>query len=287
MFNEKIKNLPAVSIIIPVYNNEENIGKLIESLLKSDYPKELLEIIIVDNGSNDRTKEIIRQYPVVILLEEKNIQSSYAARNKGIINAKNEIFAFIDSDCLADAQWIKNAVLCLNREKVDLLAGNVIFKKTSNLNIFEIYDSHMYLQQEYNASVGASTTANLVVKKNVFNSLGLFPIVQSGGDVRWTNIAVNKGFKLIYCENAKVFHPARKSLKEIIKKEIRLCENSSIASNLINFHYKEIQGKIFLNNKNLKVVGLFGIIFLLKNIFKLISVFILSISSFEKMGGVL
>jgi len=286
MFNDKIKNLPAVSIIIPVYNNEENIGKLIESLLKSDYPKELLEIIIVDNGSNDRTKEIIKKYPVG-LLEEKSIQSSYAARNKGIINAKNEIFAFIDSDCLADARWIKNAVLCLNHKKTDLLAGNVIFKKTSNLNIFEIYDSHMYLQQEYNASVGVSTTANLIVKKNVFNSLGLFPIVQSGGDVRWTKKAVNRGFKLIYCENAKVFHPARKSLKETIKKEIRLCENSSIASNLINFHYKEIHGKIFLNNKNIKIMGLFGIIFLLKNIFKLISVFILLISSFKKMGGVL
>jgi glycosyltransferase involved in cell wall biosynthesis len=283
MFNDKIKNLPAVSIIIPVYNNEENIGKLIKSLLKSDYPKELFEIIIVDNGSNDRTKEIVRQYTPVALLEEKNIQSSYAARNKGIQYAKNEILAFIDSDCIANSQWIKNAVLCLNREKVDLLAGNVIFKKTSNLNIFEIYDSHMYLQQEYNASIGASTTANLVVKKNVFNSLGLFPIVQSGGDVKWTNMAVNKGFKLIYCENAKVFHPARKSLEETIKKEIRLCENSTITFNLINFHYKEIKGKIFLNNKNHNAMGLFWMIFLLKNIFKLISVFILSINSFIKM----
>jgi len=283
MTESEINSLSMVSIIVPTYNAEKNIVHLIESFLKLNYPKELFEIIMVDNGSDDRTKEIIRKYPIVTLLEEKSMQSSYAARNKGIQHAKNEILAFTDSDCISDAQWIKNALLCLNHEKADLLAGNVIFKKTSNLNIFEIYDSHMYLQQEYNVSVGASTTANLLVKKNIFNSLGLFSNVQSGGDVEWTKKAVDKGFKLIYCENAKIFHPARKSFKETIKKELRLCENWSIPSNLIHSHYKEIQGKVFLNKKNLKVTGLFGMIFLLKNIFKLISVFILSINSFKKI----
>lgn len=274
MCDNKINTLPTVSVIVPAYNAEKNIATLIESLLDLDYPKELLEIIIIDNNSNDRTKEIVKQYPVK-LLEEETIQSSYVARNLGIKNTDGDILAFTDADCIVDTQWIKNGVACLSRKKADLLAGNVIFKKTSNLNIFEIYDSHMYLQQKYNASVGASTTANLIVKKNVFNSLGPFPLVQSGGDVRWTKGAVNKGFKLFYCENAIVFHPARKRLKEIIKKETRLCGNSSIASNLINSHYKEIQGRIFLNSKNLKDLGLFVMIFLLKNIFKFISVFIL------------
>lgn len=278
-----MNKIPTVSVIVPAYNAEKNIATLIESLLDLDYPKELLEIIIVDNNSNDRTKEIVKRYPVK--LSEKNIQSSYAARNLGIKNANGNILAFTDADCIVDPQWIKNAVTCLSRKNADLLAGNVTFKRTSNLNIFEIYDSHMYLQQEYNTSVGASTTANLIVKRNVFNSLGLFPIVQSGGDTAWTKETTTKGFKLVYCRTAKVFHPARKSLKETIKKEIRLCGNSSIVSNLINFHYKEIHGKIFLNSKTLTDLGLFAMTFLLKNIFKLISVFILSTNYLNKKIG--
>jgi len=280
MLQDKIKKNPSVSIIVPVFNDEKNIGKLIESLLELEYPKKLLEIIIIDNGSKDRTKEIVRQYSAITLLEENTIQSSYAARNRGIKHSINEILAFTDSDCIVDSQWIKNAISCINNKKVDLIAGSVVFLKNSNLNLFEIYDSHMYLQQEYNASVGASTTANLVVKSNLFDSLGLFLSVKSGADVRWTSRAVSKGFKLAYCKRAKVFHPTRKRLKEVLKKEIRLFGNSSIFSALIHLHFNEIKGKIFLNNINFSSVGLFILILLMKNLFKIISVLIISMKSF-------
>jgi len=275
--------LNSVSIIVPAYNAEKNISKLLESLLNQDYPKEQLEIIIVDNNSDDKTKRIVEQYPVKIF-DEKNIQSSYAARNLGIRNSKNDILVFTDADCCVDSHWIKNGVKCLNSEDADLVAGNVIFNKKSKFNLIEIYDSNMYLQQEYNASIGTSTTANLFIRRNVFDSLGLFPVVSSGGDVRWVKLASNNGFKITYCKNAKVFHSARRNLEEIIKKEIRLCESAGIISSLVNFHYREIKGKIFSNNKreNLKKVGLFIMVLYIKNTFKIISAFALSIKCLRK-----
>ena len=223
MFNDKIKNLPAVSIIIPVYNNEKNIGKLIESLLKSDYPKELLEIIIVDNGSNDRTKKIIRQYPAVILLEEKNIQSSYAARNKGIQNAKNEILAFIDSDCIATPQWIKEGVKVLVSEPADLAGGKVEFVYSKHKTAAELYDSITNMQNKfYIKEKKVSSTANLFVKSSLFGRIGMFPDwIKSGGDVQWTAKATRNGFSLVYAPKAIVKHPAR-SLKDLLKKKYRV-----------------------------------------------------------------
>lgn len=223
MFIDKIKNLPAVSIIIPVYNNEENIGKLIESLLKSDYPKELFEIIIVDNGSNDRTKEIIRQYSTVILLEEKNIQSSYAARNKGIRNAKNEILAFIDSDCIANTQWIKEGVKVLVSEPADLAGGKVEFVYSKHKTAAELYDSITNMQNIfYIKEKKVSSTANLFVKSSLFDRIGMFPDwIKSGGDVQWTDKATRNGFSLVYAPKAIVKHPAR-SLKDLLKKKYRV-----------------------------------------------------------------
>jgi len=160
MFYDNKITFPAVSVIVPAYNEEKNIARLIESLLDLDYPKEILEIIIIDNNSNDRTKEIIKQYPVK-LLEEKDIQSSYAARNKGIQNAKNEILAFVDSDCIATPQWVKEGVKVLVLESADLVGGNVEFIYSENKTAAELYDSITNLQIEsYIKELNASPTVN-------------------------------------------------------------------------------------------------------------------------------
>ena len=217
----KTDALPTVSVIVPAYNAEKDIAKLIESLLDLDYPKHLLEIIIVDNNSNDQTKETVKQYPVK-LLEEKNIQSSYAARNKGIRNAKSEIMAFIDSDCVATPQWIKEGVNILVSESADLVGGKVEFTYSKN-SAAELYDSITNMQVEFNITERAvAKTANLLVKPSLFDRIGMFPgWVKSGGDVQWTGKATRNGFSLVYAPMAIVKHPAR-SLRALLKKQYRV-----------------------------------------------------------------
>jgi len=218
----KIDALPTVSVIVPAYNAERDIAKLIGSLLDLDYPKELLEIIIVDNNSNDRTKETVNQYPVK-LLEEKNIQSSYAARNKGIRNAKGEIIAFIDSDCVATPQWIKEGVNILVSESADLVGGKVEFVYSKENTAAELFDSITNMQIEFNIEESAvAKTANLFVKSSLFDKIGMFPYwVKSGGDVQWTGKATKNGFSLLYAPRAIVKHPAR-SLRALLKKQYRV-----------------------------------------------------------------
>lgn len=214
-------NLPGVSIIVPVYNNQGCIAALIESLLEQDYPKQLLEIIIVDNNSTDATKKIIGEYPVK-LLEEKQIQSSYAARNRGIENAACEILAFIDSDCIASKGWITQGVKVLSAEKADLVGGKVEFIYSPKQTTAELLDSIAHMDPERTIEQnGAAATANLFVRANVFANVGLFPdTVKSGGDIQWTGNATQQGFSLIFAPQAIVKHPAR-NLKEILSKRFR------------------------------------------------------------------
>ena len=222
MNNGTLNNLPTVSVIVPAYNAEKDIANLIESVLDLDYPDELLEIIIVDNNSNDRTKDIVKQYPVK-LLEEKNIQSSYAARNLGIRNSKSEIIAFIDSDCIATPQWVKEGVKTLVSESVDLVGGQVEFIYSEHKTSAELYDSITNMQIESNIrGRNVAKTANLFVKSSLFDKVGMFPDrVKSGGDVQWTANATGNGFYLVYAPNAIVKHPAR-SLKSLLKKQYRV-----------------------------------------------------------------
>lgn len=205
-----------------MYNAEKDIATLIESLLAQDYPKELFEIILVDNNSNDRTKEIIKQYHVK-LLEEKKIQSSYAARNKGIQNTKSEILAFIDSDCIANPQWVREGVKTLVSKSADLVGGNVEFFYSENRTAAERYDSMTNMQIEANIKERmVAKTANLFVRSRLFDKIGMFPDnVKSGGDVQWTSRATINGFLLIYASRAIVKHPAR-SLKALLKKQYRV-----------------------------------------------------------------
>ena len=217
-----MKNKIKVSIIAPVYNDEKHIGKLLESLQKQNYPENLIEIIIIDNNSTDRTRKIVKQYPVK-LLEEKNIQSSYAARNKGIAYAKGKILAFIDSDCIANRDWISEGVAALQTNSADLVGGKVEFYFSKKKTAAEYYDSITHFNMEKSIRERGSTgTGNLFVWHKVFKKLGRFPDnVQSGGDYQWTSTATINGFLLVYAENVIVKHPAR-TLKELLKKRYRI-----------------------------------------------------------------
>ena len=92
-------NLPLVSVIIPAYNSAAYIARAINSALAQDYPN--TEIIIVDDGSTDGTRNIVSEFPNVICIAQKN-SGPAAARNAGIRASSGEFVAFLD----ADDEWL-------------------------------------------------------------------------------------------------------------------------------------------------------------------------------------
>lgn len=216
-----MNNIPFVSIIVPVYNSEGFIGKNIESLLNQSYPKERYEILIVDNASTDNTQDVIRQYPVT-LLEEKNIQGSYAARNKAILHAKGDVLAFTDADCIVTRDWVQHGVHCLEQKSADIVGGKVSFLLSDKSTAAEQLDSLTNMHNRSAVAKGSAKTANILAYASVFKKVGLFPAeMKSGGDVAWTSRAVDMGMNLVYCSDAVVMHPAR-TFGELIKKQYRV-----------------------------------------------------------------
>jgi len=102
---QQASTLPYVSIIIPVYNGAHIIGRLLDSIQQLDYPADRYEVLVIDNNSTDDLERVVAAYPVK-LLHERDVQGSYAARNLGIEQARGEILAFTDADCLVHPQWL-------------------------------------------------------------------------------------------------------------------------------------------------------------------------------------
>ena len=222
MTNGQIPALPTVFVIVPVYNDQANIAKLIDSLLAQDYDAKRLEIIIVDNNSNDGTRDAVARYPVK-LLQETNIQSSYAARNKGVRSATGEVLAFIDSDCQASRTWLKEGIKTLLSTPADLVGGQVEFITCERMTNAQIFDSVMDFRFESTIRDRNATGAgNLFVRRHVFDKVGLFAEhIKSGGDFIWTSKAANAGFVLAYSSKAVVKHPARR-LKGLLAQKFRI-----------------------------------------------------------------
>lgn len=199
-----------VSVIVPVLDGAEHVGRCLEALRSQSHPAEHTELIVVDNGSVDETRGRVRDHGATLLVERSS-RSPYAARNAGLAQATGDVVAFTDSDCVPAKDWLERGLACLHREAADLVAGRVSFSYRQRPRPGEILDAITNLDQARSVAQRAvAKTGNLFVARRVFDSIGRFDARRrSGGDVSFTARASGAGFTLVYADDAVVEKPAR------------------------------------------------------------------------------
>jgi len=217
-----------ISVIIPVYNDPFGLKDTLISLIEQDFPKDLFEIIVADNGSTDGTLSVIEnfidRYPKLIrIVQEKNIQSSYAARNKGVLEAKGSIIAFVDADMTVEKDWLKKVFESLEKNKSDCLICNLEVINGGN-SISVLYDKMTAFPiKEYVEKLHFTPVGCLTIYKDIFDKLGLFdPNLISGGDREFGNRVYESGYKISFAPETIMKHPARSSLKQLLRKAFRI-----------------------------------------------------------------
>lgn len=129
LFAKKTKTdyKPEITVVIPAYNEEKNIELCINSIKKSTYPKEKIRIIVVDDGSTDKTREIVKRHKDIMLLEQ-NHKGKTDALNLAVKYSKTEIIVTVDADTIVDRDCIAKLVNPLKEKDIGATTGTTKVK---------------------------------------------------------------------------------------------------------------------------------------------------------------
>ena len=223
------RELPAVSVVIPVRNRPQGIRACLDSLLALDYPRDRLEIVVIDDASTDDTPSVVASYgreALKLIVQEVNRGQS-ECRNVGARASTGEVVAFIDSDCIADTEWLRNLVQDLNEPAV-VAAGGSVRESSPNgwIKRYEASVSPLHMGDTPARVVPGSQvdflpSCNVVVRRRTFFDAGGFDASLRFGedvDLIWRLCRLGE---VRYRPSGVVWHDHRGSLWAFLRNRIR------------------------------------------------------------------
>lgn len=208
-----------ISIIISAYNAENKIGKCLNSLLNQTYKP--IEIFVVDDGSTDKTKEVIKKYvdnKKIFLLEQKR-QGPGAAKNLASKKARGEILVFVDSDEYPRQNYIEKLTKPIREGKAKTSIGAWVLAQPKNPWARCRFKDTSELRRH-----AITSGVFRAIKKDFFKKLGGFDTSKGYSDDRIPN-----NEKRARVDDAVFDHDTDSNLKELYKK--RKWIGSSVVSN--------------------------------------------------------
>lgn len=219
-----------MSVVVPVRNRQDAIGACIEALLAQEHAHR--EILVVDNGSTDGTRDVIQRYPVTLLVE-REIETSYAARNLGIRHAKGEIVAFIDSDCIAAPGWLAHLLPPFDDANVGAVVGCIADAPPQSLAEQFTARIQPFARPDC-GGLKTLLTANVAIRRNALERLNLFDAhLPTAGDVDlgW-RIQLRLGLTIAEAPEAVVWHSHRTTMRDVFAQYRRYGASEILLSTL-------------------------------------------------------
>jgi len=217
------------SIIIPSFNRVDELTDLFKSIHKLDFPSERFEVVIADDGSTDSTAEIVkearRDYGYRLRYFTQQNQGPGAARNLGMDKADGDFFIFIDSDVTLPADWLQQIDHVLTEDKADAFGGPDTY-----------LDSFPPLLKAINYSMTSFITTggmrgkkgkklarfyprsfNMGLSRKLWQQIGGFGSLRHGQDIEFSNRIIRSEAKVVYVNEAKVYHKRRTNLRRFYR----------------------------------------------------------------------
>ena len=231
---------PQVSVVVPVRNGEDTIGECIAALLaQEDAPPH--EILVVDNGSDDGTPAAIRRHPGARYLFEPRRGVSNA-RNRGIQEAKGEIVAFLDGDCIPEPGWLSAITAPFSDPEVGCVAGELrhVEPRTAaerqavrilgNWQRFAVSSNPPYV-----------VTANAAIRRSVLDRIGHFdPDLPRAQDVELgLRIHDHSGLRVAYSAGAVARHRHHPTQLGFFRQQL----GWSYGAGLVGAKYRHVNGR--------------------------------------------
>jgi glycosyltransferase involved in cell wall biosynthesis len=163
----------SISIIIPALNEEKMIGRCLESLAQLAFAHDQFEVLVVDNGSRDKTLAIVESFKDRLrlkVLQQAGVRIS-ALRNLGAGTASGDILAFLDADCMAPADWLDRIVALANADGAGVLGAHYLLPEDSS---WVGRTWHRYQEAPKSGEVSHVPAGDLIMRREDFLKLGGF-----------------------------------------------------------------------------------------------------------------
>jgi glycosyltransferase involved in cell wall biosynthesis len=223
--------VPSISVVIPCYNGEGFLAAAIQSVQRQTSPP--LEVIVVDDGSTDHTRQVASRFPVRVLSHGRN-RGVAAARNTGLAQARGEIIAYLDSDCEAAPTNLERIAAAFSEEDVVAVGGQEF--DGDRRTVYDRYRLRFYRQSlgpRYLRSVPSLPGHSFSFRTRVLREVGGFrsPFLTAGEDIDTTWQLHRRGFRLVYDPEIRVFHHRTEGLRGLHRTVWRWTYYATLAHN--------------------------------------------------------
>lgn len=218
---------PAISVLIAACNEEAGIGKKLEQTLKLDYPPDKLEVLVLSDGSQDRTDEIIEQFrdPRVRLVRIPNRRGKTNAQNEGVHHANGEILVFSDATTVYHPQALRYLAANYEDPSVGAVSGRYQYfdldeKSPTGLGTiaFWNYENNIKVRQSRISTLTGCCGCIYSVRKSAYTELA--PDIIS--DLVQPLRVIQKGYRVVFEDRALAYEQTTESTSEEFKMRVRV-----------------------------------------------------------------
>lgn len=215
-----------LSVIIPTYNRAWALPRALESLINQSLSADSFEVVIIDDGSTDRTSEVVVKYSdklKIVYHQLTGHQGVSVARNEGVARATGDILAFFDDDAIASDDWLENIVSHMASEEI--ITGRV--EPIDQQSFWRWFAPH-YNQGDQPCISPVLLEGNCAIKRSVFDRVGLFDANLDYGHEGEEFIRRCRGYCAIkYYPDVVIYHEYAKSLTHYLKKQFQFGQKMS------------------------------------------------------------
>lgn len=225
----KLSKYPAVTIVVPCWNEEKTVYKTIRSALDLNYPKDKLKLFLIDDGSTDSTWNIIRRfekYPNVKIFQKEN-GGKYTALNLGLEQTETEFFGALDADSFADKDSLVRLMSYFEKDpSIMAVAPSVVVDNPKSI-IQKVQGSEYYMGVYLKKMLGFLGAINVtpgpltIFRKKVFDDLGPYRHGHNTEDMEIAYRMQKNQYKIEHCNDAYVYTNTPYTVKKLYKQRLR------------------------------------------------------------------
>lgn len=256
-----------ISIIVPIYNGEKYLEKLVSKIREQEINKKIELIALVTKSKDNSLKKAKELFDIVLEIEKFNHAKT---RHEGALKSSGDILVFITQDILPyDNQWLKNLIEPLNDKIIASFSRQIAYKEHSDIEKiireFNYPNKDRICNKEMKEKNGRknifySDASSAIIREKFFELDGYNFEVPTSEDVYLANKIIENGYSFLYASQSKIWHSHQLSLKETYKRYKDIGKFEKLYKNEIDFSKTQSEGnkvlfyliRELLKRKNIK-----------------------------------